>query len=559
MVIVTLRGLLLKETEAMLSRCWGLAIVGFFLVSLAPASAQTYDKEAVKALSKRIDEHLAKTRKKAGVSAAPKAEDHVFFRRLNLDLAGRIPDLLHITDFIDDDSPDKRWMWVDKLLDGNDHPRHFANVWRTIMLGYQTNQQFQFLTPNFESWIQERVEKNVGLDKMVLQLLTSTNNNPQFNPGMGRAAPSPALFFQANENKAENLASATSRVFLGIKIECAQCHPHPFAKWSKEQFWEFAAFYSTIAPIRRPPVVGKQPQPAPGYTPGREILIPGTDKVVKAKYLNGKLPDWDAGNSPRKTLADWVTSPDNPYFARAMADHIWSYLMGVSLLEPIMEPSDDSPVTHPELLDDMAKALIDNGFDAKFLIRAIVHTEAYQRSSGGTKMSDKEDYHLFVRMPIRSLSPEQIFDNVSMATSYKDTAPYVDPRQVFQPGQLQSPRQQFLGKFQNQDRRHEPQTSILQALFLMNGKFMAERTKFEKNEDLQTLAMQKTGHDKRINSLYMMVLSRPARPNEIARLTPYLEREAAIRTDEFPEGRLGHALSDIYWALLNSSEFLLNH
>jgi Protein of unknown function (DUF1553)/Protein of unknown function (DUF1549) len=537
-----------KETDAMLRHCWGLAIVAVLSIAIAPAWGQNpaYDKDAVKALSKKIDEHLAKTWKKAKVTPAPKAEDHVFFRRLNLDLQGRIPDLLDITDFIDNQDPDKRWMWVDKMLDSRAHSQHFGNVWRNIALGYQTNQQFQFLMPQFESWMKEKVEKNVALDKMVNSLLTSQGNgNNGFN-GNGQGS-SPQLFFLANENKAENLAGATSRVFLGVKIECAQCHAHPFAKWTKDQFWEFAAFYSQPQQNFR----GKgQPQQNPQA--GREIRIPGTDKVVKAKFLNGEEPKWDILNNSRKTLADWVTSPDNPYFAKAMADHIWSYLMGVGLLEPIMEPSDDIPMTHQELLDDLAKGLIDNNFDAKFLIRAIVHTDAYQRSSGGIKkLADKEDYHLFVRMPIRAMSPEQIFDSVSIATRYNEE-PRAMNQQFFNPGQILSPRGQFMLKYTTQDRRHEPQTSILQALFLMNGKFMAERTKLENNDDLRTLAAQKTDHPQRIKSLYMMVLSRPPRADEITRLTPYLEKGGAT-------GNLGDALSDVYWALLNSSEFLLNH
>ena len=560
----------------MLRRCWGLAIVGIFAIAFAPAWGQdpAYDKDAVKALSKRIDEHLAKAWKKAKVTPAPKAEDHVFFRRLNLDLSGRIPDLLDITDFIDNQKADKRWMWVDQLLDGRDHSRHFGNVWRNIALGYQTNQQFQFLMPQFENWMKEKVEKNVGLDKMVNQLLMSQNGNQNMGFNGQQQGSSPQLFFLANENKAENLAGATSRVFLGVKIECAQCHAHPFAKWSKEQFWEFAAFYSQ-PPQNIRQVPGKvQPQPMPNFQAGREILIPGTEKVVKAKFLNGAEPKWDVLNNSRKTLADWVTAPQNPYFAKAMADHVWSYLMGVGLLEPIMEPSDDIPMTHPELLNDLAKGLIDNNFDAKFLIRAIVHTDAYQRSSGGKKLADKEDYHLFVRMPIRAMSPEQVFDSVVFATTNptsdlrKQLLAPSNPQQFGNPNQLQSPRAQFMLKYTTQDRRHEPQTSILQALFLMNGKFMTERTKVENNEDLLTLANQKTPHEKRIYSLYMMVLSRPPRASETARLLPYLEKGGAIGYGPGGETKLdnetrvrilGDALSDVYWALLNSSEFALNH
>jgi hypothetical protein len=454
------------------------------------------------------------------------------------------------------------------------HSEHFANVWRNIILTTQSNQQVQFLMPQFEIWLRERIEKNVGLDKMVNQLLTSQqgNQNMGFQPGM-QGQGNPQLFFIANENKAENLAGATSRVFLGVKIECAQCHAHPFAKWKQEQFWEFAAFYSQQPNLRRP---GIQPvEKVQSFTPGREILIPGTDKVVKAKFLNGKEPQWDVLNNSRTVLANWVTSKENPYFAKAMADHIWSYLMGVSLLEPIMEPSDDTPVTHPELLNDLAKALADHNFDAKFLIRAIVHTDAYQRSSGGTKLAEKEDYHLFLRMPIRALSPEQIFDCVAMATRYEEQRSMQDPR--FFNGQVpNTPRAQFMLKYANQDRRHEPQTSILQALFLMNGEFMAKRTKLENNQDLKDLAGQHTArkavqqlppvfdrdvmtfiakqadHVRRVRSLYMIVLSRPPRQDELERFVPYLERGGAT-------GNLGDALSDIYWVLLNTSEFLHNH
>jgi hypothetical protein len=550
----------------MLCRCWAFAILAILSISLVPARGQSsaYNKDAVQALAKRIDQHLAKTWKDAKVIPAPKADDYVFFRRLNLDLNGRIPDLSDIGDFIDNDAADKRWEWVDRYLAGPDHGKHFAHVWRNIIIGNQTNVQLQFLTPQFEAYLREKIDKNVALDKMVLQLLTSQQdgNAAQLGFNGGRMVNAgPQLFFQANENKAENLASATSRVFLGVKIECAQCHAHPFAKWKQDQFWEFAAFYSAPPQIIRKGIQPVQP-PMPNFSAGREIRIPGTDKVVKAKFLNGKEPNWEnASGGSRKVLADWVTDKDNPFFARAMADHIWSYLMGVSILEPIMEPSDDIPMTHPGLLDDMAKALIDNGFDAKFLIRAIVHSDAYQRASGGKKLADKEDYHLFTRMPMRALTPEQIFDSIVYATTNPTSearkqllTTSMNQQQFFNGMQANNPRQQFLLKFPTQDRRYEPQTSILQALFLMNGKFIAERTKVVNNEDLQTLAQQDIvgGHKGRLHSMYRLVLSRPPQPIEFDRLIPYLERGGAT-------GRLEDAVSDVYWALLNSSEFLHNH
>src|SRR5262249_50296251 len=158
--------------------------------------------------------------------------------------------------------------------------------------------------------------------KLVHELLTA---NPVFNGGGGMNNASPAAFYFGNENKAENLAGATSRVFLGVKIECAQCHPHPFAKWKKDQFWEYAAFFSGLH--QNQPGRGGQ-QPVNQFS--REIKIPDSGKVVKAKFLDGKDPQWQDNVPSRTTLANWITAADNPYFARAAVDHVWSYFFGVS-------------------------------------------------------------------------------------------------------------------------------------------------------------------------------------------------------------------------------------
>jgi len=252
-------------------------------------------------------------------------------------------------------------------------------------------------------------------------------------------------------------------------------------------------------------------------------------------------------------LADWVTSPENPYFAKAMADNVWSYFFGVSLLEPIMEPSDDSPVTHPELLDVLAKELVAHKYDVKFLIRAMVHTKAYQRSSGGPAVATKDDYHLFIRMPIRSLTPEQLYDSFWEATVGKAQQPYnYDPRFGGFPQGQGGMRGEFLNRFGTQDRRYDPQTSILQALFMMNSKYVAEKTSASRNESLQTLITQPGSNDRKVTSLYWMILSRPPRTEELKRMSTYVGTGG-------PSHDHARALEDVYWVLLNSSEFLLNH
>src|SRR5262249_1011933 len=156
--------------------------------------------------------------------------------------------------------------------------------------------------------------------------------------------PTPLAFYQFNEYKPENLAAATSRLFLGVKLECAQCHDHPFARWKRDQFWEYAAFFAGIQVRGRGLGQGQET-----YTQ-HELAIPGTERKVQARFLDGKAPEWKDGVSTRQTLAEWLTSPDNPFFARAAANRIWTHFFGLGL-EPIDEPNDDNPPVHPELLD----------------------------------------------------------------------------------------------------------------------------------------------------------------------------------------------------------------
>lgn len=514
-------------------------------------------KPEAAALTKRIDDHIAAAQKAAGVTPAPPADHAAFFRRIHLDLAGMIPTLIDMSDYLANDDPDKLWEWSEQFLDQKAYSKHFAAVWRSHILN-AANQQATPFVPLFELWLKDRMHNNQGYDRLVRDLLApgaeSNANMMGFQPG-GGAAPtngSPAAFYLASENKAENLAGAASRTFLGVKLECAQCHAHPFAKWTKDDFWQFAAFFVGTQPNIRIQMIGGAQAPNPAST-ARAITIPGTDKVVQARFLTGEEPKWKANEPTRSVLADWITSPKNPYFAKATVDMVWQYFFGVSLLEPIIEPSDDSPITHPQLLNDMAQSLIDHEFDLKFLIRAIVHTQAYQRSSGNHGTVTKDDYVLFTRMPVRGLSPEQLYDSVieaAIGPKGHEEMRY-QPNFQFGRGQPGGGRAEFLSKFTSQDRRHESQTSILQALFLMNGKFLSD--KIRDNDNLNTLADPMSKYpttEARIRTLFLMSLSREPRADEYARLVPYVDAAGSQ-----PRQRLG----DILWALLNSAEFRLNH
>ncbi len=255
-----------------------------------PPQAPPSDDVAV--LAARIDQLIEAGYAENQVQPAPLADDSEFIRRVYLDLAGRIPRVSEVHKFLDDPAPNKRRALVDELLRGPHYVTHFTNVWRALLLPQNNNEQVQFLTGQIESWLRPRLRENKPYDQMVRELLTvrvALRNG--FRQADGTNADAIA-FYQANESKPENLAASSSRLFLGIKLECAQCHNHPFARWSRKQFWEFAAFFSGI----------RQQQPQAGIFSGvldnsskREIAIPGTDKTVQAHFLDGKEPTWKAG------------------------------------------------------------------------------------------------------------------------------------------------------------------------------------------------------------------------------------------------------------------------
>jgi hypothetical protein len=512
----------------------------------APASALNPD---VQKLAAKIDEFIAAGWGGKGVKPAPLADDAEYLRRVYLDLAGRIPRAMDVRDFLDDPNPNKRQELVDRLLESPNYVSHFTNVWRALLLPQVNNQQVQFLIPSLEAWLHPRIKENVPYDKMVREILTASvgGNTPmrrRMTNSTKRPEPTPTAFYQANELKPENLAASTSRLFLGVKLECAQCHNHPRANWTRKQFWEYASFFAGIQP---------QPQgnmmAAPELSDRRSLKIPNTETEVQARFLDGSEPNWDSGVRTRAALASWVTAPDNPFFARSAANRVWAHLLGIGIIEPVDEESEENPPSHPELLNELARQLIAHQFDLKFLIRAITSSQTYQRTSAATDAS-QNDPRLFARMAVKGLTPEQLYDSLALATGYGEEGV---PNPRLDALGLNSPRAAFIAKFSSQEKRTEVQTSILQALALMNGKLVDDATSLEKSKTLAAVVDSPFfDHAARIETLFLATLSRKPSAEELAPLVKYVD---AGGSKNDPKG----ALADVFWALLNSAEFMLNH
>jgi len=524
---------------------------------IAPRPKPVLDPDAVAAI---IDRHLAADWQARGIKPAAVADDGEYCRRVYLDVIGRAPKVSELREFLDDNDSQKRIKLVDKLLTLPSHAAHFAAVTRQAWLPQSvTNQQFAFFGVQLEVFLKNRYRDNTAADVTVRRLLTVATRINGFN-GNGQMRflqPDPndpesqslIAYYQANEVKPETVGASVSRLFLGIKLECAQCHDHPFAPYTKEQFWEFAAFFAELnaLPSTRPSEMApKSPQ-----ADKNRLNIPNTDKQVIAKFFDGSDPMWSVSKTPRQELAEWLTRPENPYFAKNLANRMWAHFFGIGIVDPVDEPGENNPPSHPKLLDELGQAFAAGKFDNRLLIRAITRSKAYQRTS---KLSHptQGNPRTFARMNVKGLTPAQLFDTLVAATGYRENPQFKNNQFAFFP-QQGNPRSQFLLRFGSTDKPTETSTTILQALLLMNGEFVDGQTSTDRSEILGAV-VDVPGWDikKRLQIIFMTALSREPSPEEMEKFSSYVERGGAA-------GDSKKALGDVFWVLLNSPEFLFNH
>ncbi|HWG46638.1 MAG TPA: DUF1549 and DUF1553 domain-containing protein [Gemmataceae bacterium] len=512
----------------------------------APTDAAQRSREDARALAAKIDRFIAARLAAEKVTPAPVADDGAYLRRLSLDVIGRIPSVSETRRFLRDPGSIKREQSIERLLDSPGYVTNFSNIWRDLLLP-EANADFQqrFLSANIERWLRKEFADNVPYDRMVRELITlpmqSNRQNMFYNLRTG--APSPLAFYMSKQGKPENLAATTSRLFLGVRLECAQCHNHPFGRWTREQFWGQAAFFGGI----RSQGNNNNPfAPLSEVANRRELAIPGTERVVQARFLDGKEPVWRYKADTRNTLADWMTAADNPFFAKAAVNRLWAHFFGVGIVEPVDDFSDKNQPSHPELLDELARQFASHGFDYRFLIRAITLSKTYQLSSVHPE-STPPDVQLFARMPVKGLSQDQLYESLIVATGTPN--PNANQRRFA----FNSPQNIFQAKFTNQEKRTEYQTSIPQALALMNSKMIADATHPQRSEFLAAVTnapfLDTAG---RIETLYLATLSRKPRAEELEHFRRYIEKGGAAKDPKT-------ALADVFWALLNSTEFFLNH
>ncbi len=504
--------------------------------SWAPVAVTSRSREEVVAA---VDGILETLWTKHQVDPAPLAEDEELVRRLYLDLVGRTPTVYEIRSYLSDQSPQRYEQLVDRLLDSPDHASQMAAVWRSFLIPEAVDLTAFGGVESFDRWLAERFETNQPYDQTVRELLTAE----------GRLSRSgPLLFYSAAKLDPDQLATRTARVFLGMRLECAQCHDHPFEPWTQQDFWSLAAFFAQISR----PQTNLQAVTAVMQVrdiPRGEVKLPNTDAVVPPRFPNGApMDDSLATQARRKQLAVWITATENPYFARATANRVWDLMFGKGIVDPVDDLGTQHPPCAPELLEALASQLIEQQFNLRELFRTVALSKPYRLSSAAPT-ADERRHAWFAQMPVKSLTAEQVYDCISVATLLDSAG--AESFNVNRFGNAD--REQFVQLFRTPSgRKTEYQAGIPQALTLMNGTLIDGATGLSSSGLLKSLEAPFFTNRQRVEVLYLATLSRHPRPDEWERL-----RE--IVSDTMSGMALQEGLADILWALLNSAEFTMNH
>jgi hypothetical protein len=494
------------------------------------------------ALAQFIDKAIQQQLTIDKVPASPRADDAEFLRRVYLDITGVIPPAEKVVAFLDSKDPAKRAKVIDDLLASPAYGRHMADIWQNMLLPRNSDNR-RLQSEPLHKWLSEAFNDNKGWDKVVSDFLTATG--PVDKNGA-------VTFYLANPTP-DKVTDIVTRLFLGVQLQCAQCHNHPFTSWKQDEYWGMAAFFSKVRMNGKVKGAAKK-----GITlaidetgKGKGPKLPVSALRVPPKFLQGEQPRLDRNTPYRPVLAKWLTSPENPFFARAMVNRMWGHFFGRGFVNPVDDMHDKNPASHPVLLDVLAGQFAKGGFDVKDLARAICNSQTYQRTSKPVGDNENDDA-LFSHMAIKVMSPEQLFDSLESVVGGQKTKPRAAANgKKPNPAKKKNPagaRMAFVTFFQTEDGADptEFQWGIPQALRLMNSPQLSN------GAALLNKVLTKKGQSpgRVIEQLYLATLSRRPTAQETTRLTAYVAKQ---------DGPSRKAYSDILWALLNSSEFSLNH
>ncbi len=500
-----------------------------------------------------VDKHTTAKWKSLGLVPSELASDSEFIRRVSLDLTGTLPTPKQVSDFVNSTDEKKRDKLIDRLLESPEYAYFFANKWADILRVKRRGQPDRAKgTFAFHAWIRKAIQKDKPYDLFARDILGAT----------GDELSSPPVVWYKELNQPQEFVDDAAQVFLGLRLACAQCHHHPYEKWSQDDYWGLAAFFGRIG-RKQIPVLGSAQQQGGRlaiFTVSRgQVINKKTNKPAVMKPLDGKPIEVSPYDDPRQKLVDWLTAKDNPFFARAVANRYWAHFFSRGIVDPLDDMRITNPPSNPELLDALAKELIDNKFSLKHLIKVIVKSRTYQLSSTPNEFN-KHDKQNYARYYPRRMSAEVLFDavnQVALAPAGFGGLPsdrHAPNRAIMLPDE--SFPSYFLDVFGRPQRisacecERVSEANLAQALHLLNSdEIQGKLSRAGGRADLVSSAKDTRPDAEKVDELFLWAFAR--KPTDEQRQVA-LEHIAKHPTNK------KFAYENILWALLNTKEFVFN-
>lgn len=487
-----------------------------------------------------VDQLVDDKLKKLRISPSIVCSDEIFVRRIYLDLVGVVPTLDEYNKFMADADSNKRAKLIDELLTRKEFTEIWVGEWAEMLAIRSTNQISYKSMLLYYNWLSDQIAKNVPLDKLVQDLLGAS----------GGTFKVPATNFYQNERDTLKVAENVAQVFMGMRIQCAQCHNHPFDRWTQDDYYAFASFFSQVGRKNsedyRETIIYNRG--------GGEVNHPVTRRPMPPKFLGGDVAKTD-GRDRRDVMAEWLASPQNTYFAQNFANRMWAHFFGIGIIDPVDDVRISNPASNPELLAELAKRFTATKYDFRQLVRDICNSHTYQRATERNE-SNMTDEKNFAHANLRRIKAESLLDCISGVTGTKDKfrgLPLGARAVQIADGSTSS---YFLTTFGRATRetvcscevKMEP--TLSQALHLLNGDTVNQ--KIQTGGLIDKLLKEKVAPREIVEQLYLTCLSRRPTPNE-------MQNFSALFTEGLDPKDVKKGLEDLFWALLNSREFLFNH
>jgi hypothetical protein len=479
--------------------------------------------------------------KKLGLVPSALCTDGEFIRRVYLDLCGKLPTADEVRRFLAENRADKRRLLIDQCLEDPDHAGYMALRWGSILRNAATKQGgSEPAAYAFHDWLRDNIARNVPYDQFVRGILTAT--------GQWQDTPPVNWLWQMKDDPLHQPTADTAQIFLGLRLQCAHCHHHPYERWSQDDYYGLAGFYARLG--------RKDFGEEPSFFIERQRTVdevnPRTQQPLEPKLLDGPVLTLGPNEDPRQKLVDWMVRPENPFFARALCNRMWSYLMGRGLVDPVDDMRETNPPSNPALLEALARDFITHQFDVRHLLRTICNSRVYQLSSQPNE-NNRADRQNFTHYYSKRLVAEVLLDAVDQACGTKTEFNKIPPKSWAVDLPHEGFDSYFLDVFDRPSRSsgcecaRGSDASLSQVLHLSNSAEVEDKIASDTGR-IARLVQAKTPADRAVEEVFLSTLARLPAPEEQRKIQTFVQKKD-----------LRPALEDVLWTLVNSPEFLFNH